>query len=527
MTLFTRKPSQSPLWSILVFSLVISMNVNAGPRVVPGMPGPISGQTNVCAFVGTERTVTYTISPVSGAELYLWTVPPTANIVSGQGTTTIVLTFASGFTAAANKQLKVRAISQDGNSADRVLYLASQQPSTPNAINGPNNACVYIGTTNPATYSTAKDPTATGYIWGVDPASTYVSHPNPPGVNDTMIRVVFKKGYQTSPITVQAVNNCGFSAARQLNVAGSAPATPGIISGPTNGCPYMLPNGAVATYSINPVTGADSYTWITPTNCVITHPNGAGPTDVTITVQYPSDFTGGTISVIASSGCDDSSPRSLAISKQNPGTPGIIASTQKELCPDRQYQYSLPSMPSNAVSVTWAVPSEAIGFSGQGTTSIIVSYPEGHVNGVVSAKGVNNCATSANRQSTVVLSRCQNERMSGNTYNKGANNSNVQGGIRTGNPSAKEQGQQSITGSDAMKINIGPNPSKGNFKLQVTSPGKEIINIILLDLQGRELKKMNVAPGQSIIFGNELKPGTYLLEVNQGRTKLTQKILKL
>ena len=502
--------------------LLLANTAHAGESNIPGMPGPVSGQVNVCPFVGTATTVNYSIQPVAGAELYLWTVPSTVAIVRGQGTTNISVTFAAGFTSTANKQIKVRAISQDGNSADRILYLVSQQPSTPNAIAGPANACLYINTSNPATYSTAKDPTATGYIWATDELNTQVMHPNGPGVNDTVIKVLFKSRYQTKPISVQSVNNCGFSAMRILTVSGAAPSQPGLISGPTNGCAYMLPNGGTASYSITPVTGASSYAWVTPPNCVVTHPNGPGANDVVITVQYPSNFTGGSISVIASSGCDDSSPRTLSITKLNPATPGIITPVQQSICPDREYLYKLPSMPGNSTAVNWTIPVDALSVTGQGTANIVVAYPGTHIVGTVTATAVNNCASSSTRQVPVDIFRCQAERQAGNPLGRVVTPATGHTNDMTG------EDQPDINAvSETLKVNIAPNPTRGDFKLQVTTVSKESIAMKLLDLQGREIKKMTIISDQAIAFGSELKPGTYILEISQGKAKVTQKLLKL
>ncbi|MBC7534275.1 MAG: T9SS type A sorting domain-containing protein [Ferruginibacter sp.] len=499
-----------------ILLLMTAMNVNAGDRSIPGTPGLITGQTNVCAYVGTGQSASYSIEPVAGADVYLWTVPPTVTIVSGQGTTNIAVIFLTGFIAAANKQLKVRAISTDGNSADRLLYLVAQQPSTPRSVNGPANACLYIGTSTQVAYTTAKDPNATSYIWGTDRTTTLVSHPNGTGVNDTVIHVVFKNGYTTKPITVQSANSCGFSTARTLTVSGSAPSTPGIISGPTNACSYMLPNGSFATYSINPVAGASDYTWLTPAGTIVTHPNGSGPTDNSITVQFPSNYTSGAISVIANSGCDESAPRSLSVTRLNPATPGTITPLQKVICPNREYSYTLPSTPSNSSSVNWTVPANAIGFSGQGTTSITVLYPESRLTGVVTATSMSNCASSASRQSVVNLGRCQLERTSA-TSAKG--NEETPGAV---------QKKNGITAApEKFEITIAPNPSKGNFKVQVNTADKNTINFRLLDLQGREIKKFKILPGQPILFGSELKAGTYIIEVNQGKISHTQKLMKL
>src|SRR5678815_3413006 len=121
------------------------------------------------------------------------------------------------------------------------------------------------------------------------------------------------------------------------------------------------------------VAVATSYTWTAPLGAIVTHPNGAGANDYTITVLYPAGFTTGTITVSASNGCGTSGVRSLSISKLNPATPGVIDVIQTQACPNRTYSYTIASMPANASSVQWTVPSNAIGFTGQGTTSIIVS----------------------------------------------------------------------------------------------------------------------------------------------------------
>lgn len=507
-----RSKWNKPILSSFLFFIAFCANANT--QTIPATPGAISGLTNVCAFVGTGETVTYSIAPVAGAELYLWTLPPTMTLVSGQGTTAITVQFSSGFTSAANKQIRVRAISDEGNSADRIMYLAAQHPSTPNAIYGPSNACVYIGTPNRATYTTPKDRNATGYIWSA-PSGASIMHPNGAGPNDTIVMVSFKPGYKTGGISVQSFNTCGISASRTITVSGSAPTMPGMISGPTNVCAYMLPNGVAATYSIAPVAGASSYSWSLPDDCIIDHPNGGGVGDVSINVQFPANFTGGTISVTANSGCDESAARTLTLTKLNPSTPGIISPALEEICPTREYSYTLPSMPANTNSINWTVPADAIGFSGQGTTKITVLYPESRISGSVSATGVNNCATSASRVIAINLGRCQLER-----------GTNSAGRASAG---LEEIGLVSLADTEAPipGFKVSPNPSKSGFKLQWGSAEKAKANIRVLDLQGREVKKMIMSPGQSIVFGNELRPGTYIVEVAQGKQIRTQKLMKL
>ena len=60
------------------------------------LPGLISGVTQVCAYVGRQVTVTYTIDPIAGAQSYTWVTPANTSIVSGRGTTSIELLYSAG-----------------------------------------------------------------------------------------------------------------------------------------------------------------------------------------------------------------------------------------------------------------------------------------------------------------------------------------------------------------------------------------------------------------------------------------------
>jgi N-acetylneuraminic acid mutarotase len=53
-------------------------------------PTSILGPSNICPG---ETGITYSVNPIDGATYYLWTVPDDAQIISGQGTTSIVIRF--------------------------------------------------------------------------------------------------------------------------------------------------------------------------------------------------------------------------------------------------------------------------------------------------------------------------------------------------------------------------------------------------------------------------------------------------
>jgi hypothetical protein len=86
----------------------------------PAQPGIITvtgGSAKVCP--GDTRG--YTIAAVAGASSYAWTAPTGATVVSGQGTTSVSITYNSSFTASGN--VSVKAISACGTSAPRTLLV--------------------------------------------------------------------------------------------------------------------------------------------------------------------------------------------------------------------------------------------------------------------------------------------------------------------------------------------------------------------------------------------------------------------
>ncbi|GAB4130848.1 MAG: hypothetical protein Fur0041_00520 [Bacteroidia bacterium] len=92
------------------------------------------------------------------------------------------------------------------------------------------------------------------------------------------------------------------------------PAQPAAITGSASLC-----QGATATYSIPSVPGATSYTWTVPGGTVIN--SGQGTTSISITAGA----TSGTISVVATNSCGNSTPRTFTLTI-NP-TPTVTATT--------------------------------------------------------------------------------------------------------------------------------------------------------------------------------------------------------
>lgn len=405
-----------------------------------------------------------------------------------------------------NKQLRVTATSACGTSALFIYYLVAQIPGTPAAISGPTNACTLLG--GSGTYSVPQVAGAIEYLWTAQTGTT-ISYPNGTGVNSNTVSISFPPTFTTSPVTVQASNGCGASNARSLTIVRNAASTPGPISGTTNVCAHVLPSGTATTYSIALVSGATSYTWGTAAGSVVTHPNGAGANDNVITVKFPNGFTSGNIAVSATNGCGTSSTRSLAVNTLSPGTPGVIDVIQAQPCPNRVYTYTVSSMPLNATSVQWTVPvaQGAILVSGQGSTSITVSYPGAAVNGQVTATATNNCSSSLTRTTPVVLPTCPPP------FARGAGSS-----------------KQSVTEINTrFEVMVSPNPTNHDFSIVLKAADlKTTTSIVVTDLSGRLIERKTGLPaGNNVRIGNHYMPGTYIAEFMQGNEKKIVKLIKL
>jgi photosystem II stability/assembly factor-like uncharacterized protein len=83
-----------------------------------------------------------------------------------------------------------------------------------------------------------------------------------------------------------------------------------------------------------------------------------------------------------------------------------------------------------------------------------------------------------------------------------------------------------VTGTAAISVSAFPNPSKSTFSLQVNSKDDQEVEVNIIDLQGRLVGSMLTPPNQNLVFGYDLVPGMYQLEVKQGATVKTMRVVK-
>lgn len=357
-------------------SLPASLGVTVLPGT-PGTPGAISGTTSQCPSLSGQ---VYSISSVSGASTYTWTVPSGWSISNGQGTTSITVTTGS---TGNNGNITVTAGNSCGTSAANSLavIVLPAAPATPGTISGTASQCPAL---TGQIYSITAVTNATTYSWNVPTGWAITS-----GQGTTSITVTTGSAGNNGNITVTAGNSCGTSSPASLavTVQPGTPASPGTISGLSAQCPAIT--GQV--YSIAAVPNATTYNWIVPSGWSIT--SGAGTTSVTVTTGNPGQ--NGNITVSASNSCGTSGISSLAVSvlPAAPSTPGTISGTADQ-CPSLSGQvYSIAPV-TNATTYTWSVPSGWTISAGQGTTSIAVVTGLAGNNGNITVTAGNSCGTS-------------------------------------------------------------------------------------------------------------------------------------
>jgi hypothetical protein len=139
----------------------------------------------------------------------------------------------------------------------------------------------------------------------------------------------------------------------------------------------------------------------------------------------------------------------------------------------------------------------------------VVSYSTAIISGNVSVIAVNNCGSSSSRTVSVKLSACS----SGFAANAGTS-------------------KQNTDASAMMDMNVFPNPSSSNFTVNIKPEvnagvvSNDPVLVRVLDLQGRVVKTFKATAYQTLSFGSDLKSGAYMLEIRQGKSVKTSRLVK-
>ena len=155
---------------------------------------------------------------------------------------------------------------------------------------------------------------------------------------------------------------------------------------------------------------------------------------------------------------------------------------------------------TGATSYTWTIPSGAVIDSGSNGVRIKVRFVTAGTNDSIYVQANNGCL-GAKRVLKLTTTGCATT------------------------PLTKFAAPQ--TESDLLSVNVFPNPSNSDFKLQVTGVGKELIKLTVMDIQGRVIKTLSATSSSITSFGDDLKSGIYLIEIRQGKSVKTVRVVKL
>ncbi len=207
-------------------SLVLSASANS--------PGVISGPTLTCGLTSAS----YSIAPVVGAieNAYVWTLPTGAYVSSGQGTNSIIATFANPMVG----NVTVKAFNGCVYSAVRNLAVG-KVPPTPGVITGPSVVCA-LGTFN---YTIAAVAGASNYLWTLPAGMSVV---NGQGTTNLVLNVNTKPSAAVQ-LKVCAQSACGNSLTQSKLIG--ACASPDEMNAAEETSFKLYPNPASSTFTIS------------------------------------------------------------------------------------------------------------------------------------------------------------------------------------------------------------------------------------------------------------------------------------
>ncbi|MFN9710591.1 MAG: T9SS type A sorting domain-containing protein, partial [Bacteroidota bacterium] len=372
----------------------------------PAAPGAISGPKNIY-LCDTAIAHTYTVPLSASATSFIWSVPAGARIISGQGTRTIVVKYASTFTTSATGgTISVIGKNDCGSTGAATSYTVVKiKPGTPAAISGIASNCSVIGST--ATYTIAPVLHAESYTWAVPATGASIVS----GQGTTSIVVAFTTAYTTGNISVKANSTC-FTAGslRTLAVTKRLPGTPGAMTGATDICPSFGSQSADSSnavqYRINRVTGADSYSWTAPAGASIV----SGQGDTSVLIKFARTFTSGAVIVKAVAVCGESANRSLTVFRRIAALPGAIQKSfvpsvvaQTAVCGKASETYMIRKV-KYATSYSWTLKNgtnasiTSVNGAGDNDTAVVVTFAPGFTTDSLIVRANTACSQSLDRR---------------------------------------------------------------------------------------------------------------------------------
>lgn len=445
------------------------------------------------------------------------------------------------------------------NSIDVIVNTTLASPVTP------LGSAIVCKSTSNNLYSVSAVSGATTYTWS-SPAGATISS----GQGTNAISISYSSTAVSGNICVYASNSCGNSATicKSITVVTVVPAKPVSIAGNTIQCPGST--GAVFSCPI--VNNASSYNWTVPSTASIVSGQGTN----SITVNFLSTFTSGSVSVAAVNCKGSSAFRSLTVYGK-PGTPGTISGTLVGICAGTSNVIYSVAPVNVATGYTWTAPTNATIVSGQGTTTVTVNFNASFTSGSLKVSASNACGSSNLRSTTIrsvpatpgtisgAPSVCANQTgvaysiaavsgasgynwlvPAGAIISSGQNTTSIVVNFGTSAGSVKVRASNAC-GNSAYKsltvsvscreafvqqesyfdVDIFPNPASSHFNLVINSDFDSGIVLVIRDLAGREIERFeNLSSNQDFEFGSTLPLGVYLAELSNSNERKIFRLIK-
>ena len=382
----------------------------------------------------------------------------------------------------------------------KVLSLTRALPVKPVAITTTlANVCSIAGTNATATYSVAPvaGAFANGYTWTVPTGATIVS-----GQGTTSIAVSYAGNFTAGNVSVTSSNGVGTSLPTTLAVARTSGAVaPAALVGQVAG----LCAGTAYNYSFAAGANAQTYTITGPVGSVVTSADNASNTsnvittsNLAFTVVYPTTAIVN-ISIVANNPCGSAAAKLFVVSKAMGAITTISGPTAVDTC--SEYTYTASAV-VGAVAYTWTIPSGAQIVSGQGTNTLVVTFPGTLATGsVLRVLATNACGLSSALKSTSVLTRIAC-------------------------PTAREEIVE-VT-KTPFSVKAYPNPYTETFNLSLSTSSEDKVSIVVYDMTGRLIERREVRPSDMVEqqIGDRQPSGVYNVVVTQGEEVKTLRVIK-
>ncbi len=361
-------------------SIARTIAVTVNP--LPATPGVFTAFTNpVCQG---QTNVVYTVPNDPTATSYTWTYSGLGATITGT-TNSVSIDFSASATSGT---LTVVANNACGSSPtpETLAITVKPLPAQPSPFTA---ATTTVCQGDDSVFYAVNNDTSVSYIWSYTGAGATILNANLAGTY-----INFANNATSGTLSVSAVNSCGLSVARTVNITvNPLPNQPmffttfsATVCQGQNGVVYTVPNDPTVTYA---------WTY-TGTGATIT------PTGNTATVDFSATATSGSIQVTASNSCGTSAPTSVAVTVNPlPNQPGAFTTFTNPVCQGQSgVSYAVPFDPT--VTYTWT-------YTGTGTTmttygdSVVIDFGVTATSGDLNVTATNACGTSIARTMTIIV----------------------------------------------------------------------------------------------------------------------------